>query len=328
MKVRFAAICFAVLTMVAMSQHVVYAKDGSFPSGPINFIVAFSPGGANDICARMMAPELEKVLGVPVTVTNIPGGSGWIGYDAVLNAAPDGLTIGMISAPGIVAGYVNPDTGRSNTYRDFAPLINFANDYQVICCRPDEARFNTFADLYEYSKENEVLISGTSGWGSDGMVIAKLNSALEGSQFVHLATNGASESLTNLYGKHCDVCVIDISETIAPLKANQIKILAVAADKRVPQNTAIPTIQEEVGVAVVNFSARGIMTSAKVPEASQSVLKDALNAIFHGDKLVKALAAQGIVVEIMDSEAYTEYLARTENEYKVIGPKYFGWDIK
>ncbi|OUO91919.1 tripartite tricarboxylate transporter substrate binding protein [Cloacibacillus sp. An23] len=322
----FKAFALALVAALFLAGGQAMAADAKFPDGPINFIVAYGPGGANDICARMLAPELEKILGVPVTVTNIPGGGGWIGYDAILNAAPDGQTIGMLSCPAVISGYVNPETGRTNTYRDFAPLINFANDYQVICCRPDETRFKTFKELVEYSKNNEILISGTAGAGSDGMLIAKLNS-IEGAQFVHLATNGASESLTNLYGKHSDICSIDISETTAPLKAGQVKVLAVAASKRVPQNPDIPTIKEECGVEIVNFSGRGIATSVKVPAEKQAVLIDALTKAFQNPELQKALAGQGIAVEIMDAKAYTEYLDRTEQELKEIGPKYFGWEL-
>ena len=323
-SLKAVALAFAMALFLTCGQAVAADK---YPSGPITFIVAYAPGGANDICARMIAPELEKVLGVPVTVTNITGGSGWIGYDSLMNSAPDGQTIGMISATGLVAGYVDPGTGRTNTYRDFAPVVNFASDYQVICVRPDETRFKTFKELYEYSKKNEVLIAGVAGTGSDGMVVGKLNS-LEGANFVHMGTNGASESLTNLYGKNVDACVIDISETTAPAKAGQVKILAVAADKRVPQDPNIPTIKEEVGVSLINFSARGIMTPAGVPEDTMKILRDAFMNVFQNEELKKTLAAQGIVVELMDWQAYEKYLQTLEDEYKVIGPKYFGWELK
>ena len=131
----------------------------------------------------------------------------------------------------MVANYINPETQRKETYRDFAPLVNFARDYCVICIRPDEDRFTTFTELYEYSKKNEIIIAGTSGAGDDGVLIAQLDS-LEGAQFVQLATTGSSESLTNLYGKHCDVSVANVSEVGNPLKAGQLKVIAVAAEER------------------------------------------------------------------------------------------------
>ena len=110
MKTRgFKVFALALMAALFLSGGQAMAADAKFPDGPINFIVAYGPGGANDICARMLAPELEKILGVPVAVTNIPGGGGWIGYDAILNAAPDGQTIGMLSSPAIISGYVNPN---------------------------------------------------------------------------------------------------------------------------------------------------------------------------------------------------------------------------
>jgi tripartite-type tricarboxylate transporter receptor subunit TctC len=127
------------------------------------------------------------VLGVPVTITNTEGAGGWIGYNMVLSAKADGYTICNVSLPGLVANYINPETKRDNTYKDFAPLVNFARDYVVICVRPDEKRFSTFKELYEYSKKNEITVAGTSGAGDDGVLIAQLDS-LEGGQFVQLAT--------------------------------------------------------------------------------------------------------------------------------------------
>lgn len=297
----------------------------SFPSGPITFIVPFAPGGANDICARLIAPEVEKILGVPVTVTNTEGAGGWIGYDTLLAADADGLTVSMVSNPGVITNYLNPDAGRTNTYRDFAGIVNFANDYAVVCCNPDEDRFSTFEELYEYSQTNEVLISGTAGASTDGITIAKLNQ-LEGVQFVHLATNGASESLTNLYGKHCDVAVIDISETLAPVRSGQLKPLAVTSDERVQQNPDIPTILEEVGESVVNFSARGIITKAGVPEEDLKILRDAFTQALETDSLKEKLAEQGIQVEITNWEDFEKYMETTETEMKVLGPKFFGWN--
>ncbi len=322
------AAVFMALSLAGCSAETGSSSNGGkFPSGPITFIVPYAPGGANDICARLIAPEMEKILGVPVTVTNVEGGSGWIGWGELLAADADGLTISMVSSPAIIAGYLNPDAGRSNTYEDFAPLINFANDYQVVCAKGDDDRFNSFSDLYEYSKSNEVLISGVAGASSDGLAIAKLNT-LEGAKFVHLATNGASESLTNLYGGHCDVCIADISEIPAPLAAGQIKALAVLASDRVPQNPDIPTVKEEVGVELVNYSARGVATKAGVPEESLTILRDALKQALESTELQETLAAQGIVVEISEWEEYRDYLASVDAEMREYGPKYFGWEMK
>ena len=299
----------------------------SYPEGPITWVVPWKPGGANDICARLIGPELEKQLGVPVTITNTDGAGGWIGYNMVLSAKADGYTICNVSLPGLVANYINPETQRNNTYKDFAPLLNFARDYVVICIRPDENRFSTFKELYEYSKKNEVTVAGTSGAGDDGVLIAQLDS-LEGGQFVHLATTGSSESLTNLYGKHTDICVANVSEVGNPIKAGQLKVIAVAAEERVAQLPDVPTIFEEIGVKVVADSSRGIVTKAGVPEDALKKLREGLTKALESEELRAKLAEQGIDVQITDWEGYIDIFQAAEDQMKEYGPKYFGWELK
>ena len=298
----------------------------SFPDKAITWVVPWKPGGANDIVARLIGPELEKDLGVPVTITNTDGAGGWIGYNMILSADPDGYTIGNVSLPGLVANYINPETQRENTFRDFAPLVNFARDYVVVCINPDETRFSTFEELVEYSKTNEVKIAGTSGAGDDGVFIAQLDS-LEGSQFVHLATGGSSESLTNLYGKHADVAVANVSEVGNPLKGGQLKVIVIAAEERVPQLPEVPTVSEEIGIQIVADSSRGIVTRAGVPDEVLKVLRDSLIKVLKTEELSKKLAEQGIEVDITEWEGYIKIFEATEVQMKEYGPKYFGWDL-
>lgn len=300
---------------------------GKFPEGPITWVVPWKPGGANDICARLIAPELEKVLGVPVNITNTDGGGGWIGYNTVLSAAADGYTVCNVSLPGMISSYVNPEAGRTNTYRDFAPLINFARDYTVICMRPDETRFSTFAELVEYSKTNEVTIAGTAGTGDDAILAGHLG-MIEGANFVMMGTGGSSESLTNLYGAHCDVAIANVSEVGNPLKAGQLKVLTISAEERSSQLPDVPTIEEEIGVKIVVDSSRGVLTKAGTPEEALTVLRDALKQVLSSEDLKAKLAEQGIDVQLTEWQAYTDMLQDIEDSMYELGPTVFGWDVK
>ncbi len=301
--------------------------SSSYPKEPITWVVPWKPGGANDICARLIAPELEKELGVPVTITNTDGAGGWIGYNMVLSAEADGYTICNVSLPGLVANYINPETQRDNTFKDFAPLVNFARDYVVVCIRPDEKRFTNFKELYEFSKTTEISVAGTSGAGDDGVFIAQLDS-LDGGQFVHLATTGSSESLTSLYGGHADISVANVSEVGNAIKAGQLKVIAVASKERVAQLPDVPTVYEEVGVEIVADSSRGIVTKAGVPEEVLTKMREALTKVLESDELKAKLAEQGIDVQITDWQGYLEIFQAAEDQMKEYGPKYFGWELK
>ncbi len=73
------------------------AAAQSYPAKPLRLIVPFVPGGANDIMARSIAPEMSAILGQQIIVDNRGGASGQIGAEAVANSPPDGYTLMLAS---------------------------------------------------------------------------------------------------------------------------------------------------------------------------------------------------------------------------------------
>ena len=91
-KLFHALIAAIVLTLSA----TVLAQ--SYPDKPMRLLVPFSPGGTNDILARMVANRLSETLGQSMIVDNRPGAEGIIGTDMAAKAKPDGYTLLMVSS--------------------------------------------------------------------------------------------------------------------------------------------------------------------------------------------------------------------------------------
>src|ERR1700736_1147772 len=97
-----------------------FAAD-EFPSKPIRLIVPFPPGGPNDLIARVVGQRMSDIFKQPVIIDNRGGQAGVLGTDAVAKAAPDGYTIGIVSASALV---ISPSMERVayDVSKDFAPV--------------------------------------------------------------------------------------------------------------------------------------------------------------------------------------------------------------
>ena len=74
------------LACFGLSLHALPIENAtaqSYPSRPIRMVVPSSPGGGNDINARILAPTLAEMLGVSVLIDNRAGGGTVIGTDIV-----------------------------------------------------------------------------------------------------------------------------------------------------------------------------------------------------------------------------------------------------
>lgn len=172
--------CVGLATLVVMeygqagaaaSKKVEYPTKGR----AITIIVPFAPGGANDVAARVQAPALEKELGVPVVVVNKPGASTQIGMTQLVQAKPDGHTLGLLTLPGAMLAYLDPARKAIYSRKDFQVVALQSWDPNGIAVKTDSPH-KSLKDLVEAAKANpEKIKIGTSGLlSTDHMVLLML----------------------------------------------------------------------------------------------------------------------------------------------------------
>jgi len=146
---RLAAWLLAVLwALPALSEAA--APGDKYPQRPIRLIVGFTPGGATDLVARLVADKLAERFGQQVVVDNRPGASGIIGARLVGSSLPDGYTL-LISGSSISIVGTLLKEARFDVQRDLQPLAMVATSAYVLVAHPSIG-VKTVPDLIAYAK--------------------------------------------------------------------------------------------------------------------------------------------------------------------------------
>ena len=73
MTMKKALIAGLAATAAAALPGLVAAE---YPERPVEFVVPWPPGDAEDVLTRMIAEDFQEAYGVPAAVVNRPGGGG------------------------------------------------------------------------------------------------------------------------------------------------------------------------------------------------------------------------------------------------------------
>jgi tripartite-type tricarboxylate transporter receptor subunit TctC len=133
---RGAAILWCAVSIAALlaAAGVAPAAAQNYPMRPIRIVVPFTPGGSNDLVARVLSQKFHEAWGQPVIINNRPGGGSAIGIDMVVRAVPDGYT--MLSTSGGIAINVSLYKLPFNPTKDLAPVILLAQMPYLIGVHP------------------------------------------------------------------------------------------------------------------------------------------------------------------------------------------------
>lgn len=142
----------------AMATTAVADTADKYPSGPINIIVPFTPGGGTDSMTRLVSNHLAQSTGWNVVAENRAGAGGTIGIAAAARATPNGQHLVMGQVDNLaVAPWLYGDLPYDSV-QDFAPIVNVAGTSVIIVTRSDSP-YKTLDDLIKAAKENLVVLT-------------------------------------------------------------------------------------------------------------------------------------------------------------------------
>jgi len=236
--------------------------QGWRPERTVEIVVPSAPGGSNDKTARTLERILHerKLVPVPVTVVNKPGGGNALTMSYVNAHAGDGHYL-MVATPTVLSNHIVGTSLLGHT--DFTPIASLLNDYVVFAVR-EASPLRAGRDLVERLKKDprSTSIGFATALGSHNHIAAGLLAKAIGVDVRALkavAFKGSAEAVTGVLGGHLDLVTTAAGNAAAHVAAGRLRILGVAAEKRLPGPLATVPTWKEQGVNVVSGGWRAIM---------------------------------------------------------------------
>ena len=210
------------------------------PSKPIVFIVPFPPAGINDVLARAVAQRLSNALGQPVVVENRPGASGNIGAEALVRAAPDGHTIGILNS----IHAVNAAFYRKLPYdvtRDLVPVAPLGESPLVLVTNP-HTPYKSVPELIAYAKANP----GKINYGGPTSYPLEMIKTMAGVDITNIPYKGSGPTINDMIAGHIDLATGPLLEYMPHVNSGKLKLLAVGTASRLKALSNVPTVAESI----------------------------------------------------------------------------------
>ncbi len=212
-----------------------------YPARPVRLIVAFPPGGSNDIMARYFAQYLTERFSQQVVVDNRAGAEGIIAADIVAHARPDGYTLLFISAAHAVIGATRSKLPY-DAVDSYAWVGKLGYGPSALSVNP-AVKVSTAKDLLAYGRANPGKLTMTSSGGFAHFAAESFN-YMSGMKMLVVVYKGGFPALLDVMGGQAQVNLGSLIQTLPFMAQGRVRALATSGAKRAAAAPDLPTIAE------------------------------------------------------------------------------------
>jgi tripartite-type tricarboxylate transporter receptor subunit TctC len=283
------AVALPVLSRTAGAQ--------AYPVRPIRLVIAFVAGGATDTLARLISNDLGEVLGQNIVVENRPGANGYLAWNHVATAEPDGYTLLLAeNALAISQALYKRTVSSFDPLAQYDAIASIATSPSALIVSKNIPA-TTVDELVAYSR----TVPGKMNYASAGVgSVSHLNFEVfkdaVGMDAIHIPYKGGGQAIADVLAGHVPMTITSVQATKSLVEAGQIKALAVTSAGRSPAMPSVPTMRE-AGVKPADVELRfwfGLFGPKNIPDAIKGRLEKAIATITSDAKLRERLAVVDI----------------------------------
>jgi len=304
---------FAVLSILLAGICLPPASfSQNYPAHPIQLVIPNVAGAQMDIAARLLAAEMEKILGTKIIPNNKPGAATVLGTDAVVRAKKDGYTLLFVGTSALVhAPILNPEVVKYDPAKDLEPLGLYYFFPNTITVKADSP-WKTFRELVDYAKKNpgKVRVS-TTGVGSGPHIAVEMIQAITGIELTHVPFEGGESVVTAVLGGHVEATCDNVSKLKPHVDAGKLRFLLIT--NKMPILPDVPTMTELGYKQNLPTGWFALFAPAGIPEEVKKVLVPAIEKAVRNTK-----AKIDEMGNLCDYKSPAELRKLRDEEYKQI----------
>ena len=271
------------------------ARAQDYPNRQIRLIVPFPAGGPNDIIARLVGQRMSELFKQTIIIDNRSGQAGVLGTDVVAKAAPDGYTIGIVSASSLV---INPTMEKIayDPKKDLAPvtLVTTVPEMLVVA---SNVPANNMAELVALAKAQPGKLNfASAGVGGLPHLAGELFKLTAKIDIVHVPYRGAAPAINDLLGQQVQMVFLDLPVILPQIQAGRLKPIALGARQRAPTAPDVPTTAEVGMPDLLIENWYGMIAPAGTPEKIIAEINRVANEAMNDPSVKQKLADQGLTV--------------------------------
>lgn len=263
-------LAFFWLALAATATADAAENGADYPTKPVNYIIPFGAGGESDITAQLQQPIFRKLTGQDLVIARRPGGGGAVVWNELNTMPGDGYTIVGINLPHIL---LQPLLGAHYATKDITAVYLFHYTPDAIVVRRDSP-FDTLKDLIDKARKQPgtITFSG-SGRGTANHLAQIRFDKMAGIRTDYRPFKGTGASVSALVLEAVDASWGYL--TVGLNYEDDVRLLAIATEKRHPRLPDVPTFKE-LGFDLADGAYRGIA----VPRSTPAPIRQRISALF------------------------------------------------
>lgn len=291
----------------------------AFPQKPITIVAAYPAGGVADQMARVLAGELGKRLGQPVTVENRVGASGMIGANYVAKSAPDGHTLLMAAMAETV---FTPHMHEKMAYqpdKDLVPVA-MAVRYPFMLVANPAFPARTTKDVIALAKRNPGEHTyATAGNGSVQHIAMEMFTRAAGIQLRHIPYKGVTPALTDVLGNQVSMMFAGFPPAMVHVQAGKLVAIGMSTKDRLRAAPEVPSVSETPGLESYDFP---VWVALFAPSGTPAAVLDRLHresvSIFATPAIRANIEKAGMTVSDESRATFAAFVKSEHAKYQKI----------